>query len=137
MWFPTRWAFMCCLYAATLAFELHLLLWKSVMRYSIFSKYVTKRQASSAKYFSMLFAVVITTVSNVWYVFTGTGLGSISKTYGGFLERLAFLPGKEESTDRARFLDVMLAGVLFSLCSPWRRCWPRRTRPRLFPKFTF
>ena len=124
-------------YAATLAFELHLLLWKSVMRYSIFSKYVTKRQASSAKYFSMLFAVVITTVSNVWYVFTGTGLGSISKTYGGFLERLAFLPGKEESADRARFLDVMLAGVLFLFVLALEEVLAKKNTAKIVSKIHF
>ncbi|QDZ20236.1 lipoxygenase [Chloropicon primus] len=100
-------------YVTTLAFEFHLLLWKRVMRYSIFSRYVTRRQASSAKYFSMLFAVLIVTLSNTWYICTGSGLASISKTYGSFLDRLAFLPGTDENADRVRFLDAMLAGVLF------------------------
>ena len=100
-------------YLATLVLDMHLLFWKVFMKHSIFSRYITRRQASSAKYFTMFFAVFITTTSNVWYVCTGTGLASISKTFGGFFDRLAFLPGSEEVAEQVRFLDIMMAGLLF------------------------
>ena len=101
-------------YLGTLTLELYTVFWKYMMQYSVFDYFVTKSKAQNAQYFTLAFAAGITTVANLWYAVTGTGIASISPTFGQYFDRVAFLPGSDDIADLTRFRDVLFSGILFA-----------------------